>query len=234
VPAAGSILGNAVQRLEDPTLLMGAGEYVDDLRVPNTAQVVFVRSSIAHGVLRSVDVADAERMPGVIAVYHACGNDLGLAPFQSFPAISELLNRPPLARERVRFVGDIVAAIVAESNAEAVDATETVVVDIDPLPAVISKTAAREADATLLFPDTGSNICFATALNEDEDPLESAEVVVEVTMESQRLAGVPMEPNGCLAVPGEPAGGLTLWVSHQAPRSLHTSPWSKWTPRPAR
>ncbi len=85
---SGSILGNAVVRLEDPTLLTGSGKYLDDLDCPGATRVVFVRSSVAHGVLRSVDVEAARAMPGVLAVYHAGGDDLGLAPFQSFPMLS--------------------------------------------------------------------------------------------------------------------------------------------------
>jgi len=125
---SGSILGNAVVRLEDPVLLTGAGEYVDDLDSPGAARVVFVRSSIAHGVLRSVDVDAARAMPGVLAVYHASGDDLGLVPFQSFPMLPETFNRPVFARDRVRFVGDIVAAVVAESDAQGVDAAEVIVI----------------------------------------------------------------------------------------------------------
>src|SRR5271170_1840432 len=135
---AGSILGNAVVRLEDPELLTGAGKYVHDLESPGAARVVFVRSSVAHGVLRSVDVEGARDMPGVLAVFHAGGDDLGLAPFQSFPMLAELFNRPVFARDRVRFVGDIVAAVVAETGPQAVDAAEAVVVEIDPLPLVVS------------------------------------------------------------------------------------------------
>ncbi len=217
---AGSILGNAVVRLEDPVLLVGSGKYVDDLDAPGAAHVVFVRSSMAHGTVQSVDVDAARAMPGVLAVYHA-GDDLGLAPFQSFPMLPPTFNRPVFAKDRVRFVGDIVAAIVAETRAQAVDAAEAVVTDIDPLPAVVSQQGALAQDAPILFPDHGSNVCFATAFGaEEEDPLEGAEVVAEVTMVSQRLAGVPMEPNGCLMVPGEPSGGITCWISHQAPHSV--------------
>src|ERR1700730_2015551 len=115
---SGSILGNAVVRLEDPALLTGAGKYVDDLASPGAARVVFVRSSIAHGAVRSVDVKAANAMPGVLAVYHAGGDNLGLAPFQSFPMLPETFNRPVFARDRVRFVGDIVAAVVAETGSQ--------------------------------------------------------------------------------------------------------------------
>ena len=131
---AGSILGNAVQRMEDPTLLTGAGEYVDDLKQPGLAHVVFVRSPVAHGKITSIDVSAAEGMPGVAAVYRAAdGHDLGLAPFQGFAMMPVELNRPVFAKDTVRFVGDIVAAIVAETREQAVDAVDAVVVDYDPL-----------------------------------------------------------------------------------------------------
>ena len=143
---SGSILGNPVVRLEDPTLLTGAGKYVDDLTEPGDAHVVFVRSPVAHGTIRSIDVSGAEGMPGVVAVYSAAdGKDLGLAPFQAFPMMPAEVNRPVFAKERVRFVGDIVAAVVAETRPQAVDAAEAVEVDYDPLPAVTSPSAALGA-----------------------------------------------------------------------------------------
>ena len=217
---SGSILGNSVVRLEDPTLLTGAGKYVDDLEAgAAAARVYFVRSNVAHGELRSVDISEAQGMPGVLAVYHAAGDDLGLPSFQGFPMMPETFNRPVFAKDRVRYVGDVVAAVVADTAAHAVDAAETIVVDIDPLPAVVSQEDALAPGAPLLFPEAGSNVCFATSFGE-EDPLEGADVVAEVEMVSQRLAGVPMEPNGCLMVPGEPAGGITCWISHQAPHSV--------------
>jgi carbon-monoxide dehydrogenase large subunit len=219
--ASGSILGNAVRRLEDPTLLTGEGKYVDDLTEPGMLHVAFVRSTVAHADLTSVDVSDAAAMPGVVAVYHAGGDDLGLASLHQFEMMPELLNRPAFATGKVRFVGDIVAAVVAESRAQAVDAVESIFVDYDPLPAVLTAAAAMAPDAPLLFPEHGSNICFGTTFPEDDDsdPTDGADVVAEVTMVSQRLAGVPMETNGILAVPD--GGQLTLWVSHQAPHSIH-------------
>jgi carbon-monoxide dehydrogenase large subunit len=220
VPEAGSILGHGVVRLEDPVLLTGEGKYVDDLDSPGAARVAFVRSSVAHGTLTSVDVSEARAMPGVIAVFHAGGDDLGLADFQSFPLLPETFNRPVFARDRVRFVGDIVAVVVAETGPQAVDAAETVIVDVDPLPVIVTQAAALADGAPILFPEAGSNVCFATAHGTDEDPLVGAEVVAEVEMVSQRLAGVPMETNGCLMVPGEPAGGITCWISHQAPHTV--------------
>lgn len=216
---SGSILGNAVVRLEDPTLLTGAGEYVDDLEFPGLAHLVFVRSTVAHANVESVDTTGAASMPGVLAVYR--GDDLGLAAFQGFAMMPPALNRPVFATERVRFVGDIVAAVVAETRAQGVDAAESIVVDYDPLPAVVTAAAGVAPDAALLFPEHGSNVCFATDLGEDVDALAGADEVAEITMVSQRLAGAPMENNGIVAVPGEPDGGITCWISHQAPHSAH-------------
>jgi carbon-monoxide dehydrogenase large subunit len=110
---------------------------------------------------------------------------------------------------------------VAETRAQAADAAENVIVDYDPLPSVLTATDAMAPDAPLLFPEHGSNVCFGTTFPEgdDSDPLEGADVVAELAMVSQRLAGVPMETNGILAVPKD--GGLTCWVSHQAPHAIH-------------
>ena len=219
---SGSILGNAVQRLEDPTLLTGAGRYTDDLTESGMAHVAFVRSPVAHGRITSIDVGAAEAMPGVIAVFRgAPGADLGLAPFQGFAMMPAELNRPVFATDRVRFVGDVIAAVVAESGTQAADAAAAVEVDYESLPAVTTAAEALADGAPILFPEHGSNVCFATTFGDDVDALEGAEVVAEVTMVSQRLAGVPMECNAILAVPGEPNGGLTCWMSHQAPHSVH-------------
>jgi carbon-monoxide dehydrogenase large subunit len=219
--ASGSILGNPVVRLEDPALLTGTAKYSDDLTFPDLAHVAFVRSPHAHATVISVDTSAAAAMPGVLAVYSAGGDGLGLASVQGFPMMPPALNRPVFADERVRFVGDIVAAVVAESKAQAADAAEAVIVDYDGLPAIVALRDALDDGAPLLFPEHGSNVCFATNIGEDTDPLEGADEVAEVTMVSQRLAGVPMEVNGFVAVPGEPAGGLTCWASHQAPHTLH-------------
>ena len=220
--ASGSILGNSVLRREDPTLITGAGKYFDDLRYDGTLHIHFVRSPLAHAKITGIDLADAETMPGVRKVYTAA--NIGLADFQGFAMMPEALNRPVLARDTVRFVGDIVAAVVAETKAQAVDAGEAIVVDYDPLPVAATIEAAAAPDAPLLFPEHGSNVCFATALGEDVDALEGADKVGRVKMVSQRLAGVPMEPNGVVMVPNEQAAGsLTAWISHQAPHGAHAA-----------
>ncbi|MEJ7800117.1 MAG: xanthine dehydrogenase family protein molybdopterin-binding subunit [Ilumatobacter sp.] len=206
--------------MEDPTLLTGEGKYVDDLVESGMLHVAFVRSAVAHGTITEVDISDAESMPGVRAVYHSRGDDLGLPAVQGFAMMPETFNRPVLATDKVRFVGDIVAAVIAETQAQANDAAEAVIVDYDVLRAIIHAPDGMKEDAPLLFPDHGSNICFTSEFGKESgDPNEGADHVTEISMVSQRLAGVPMENNGCVAVPTD--GGLTMWVSHQAPHAIH-------------
>ena len=214
----GSILGHAVQRREDPTLLRGEDRYYDDLDIPGVAHVHFVRSSFAHGTLGSIDVSDAAAMPGVLAVHTA--DTLELPPHLAFPLLPPVFARPPLATGKVRFVGDIVAAVVAETKAQAVDAAESIWPDIDPLPAVVDPFAALADGAPLLFEEHGSNAAFQTALGVEEgDPVEGSATVAECRIVSQRLAGVPIEPNGAIAVPGDD-DSLTLWVPTQNPNGV--------------
>ena len=212
---AGSILGNTVLRREDPQLLEGAAKYVDDMTPAGTLAIVFVRSNIAHGHLNSVDISEAEKMPGVRAVYTAANT--ALADFQAVGFFPASMNRPVLAKDKVRFVGDIVAAIVADTRAQGADAAEQVVVDITILPAVTDPEAALAADAPLLFEEAGTNVVFPTAVG-DEDALDGADVVISSRTVSQRLAGVPMEVNGILVVPEN--GRLTCWTSTQAPHTI--------------
>jgi len=217
---SGSILGNAVLRVEDPTLLTGQGKYVDDLVETGMLHLALVRSSVAHGTIDSVDLGDAASMPGVVGVFHAGGNDLGMPAMQGFAMLPPDFNRPIFASDRVRHVGDIIAAVVADSRAHADDAADAITVDITPMQAIVTAADGLKEAAPLLFPDTGSNVCFATEFGKDGgDPCEGADTVAEVTMVSQRLAGVPMETNGVVAKPED--GGLTMWISHQAPHSIH-------------
>src|SRR2546430_7652785 len=129
---SGSILGNPVRRTEHPRILRGDADYFDDLDVEGLLHVVFVRSTMAHARIESVDTSEAVSMPGVVAVYTA--DDLGLEPGQGFAMVPAALSRPPLARDVVRFVGDIVAVIVAQTRAQARAAAEMGGVDHHPPP----------------------------------------------------------------------------------------------------
>ncbi|HYT40685.1 MAG TPA: xanthine dehydrogenase family protein molybdopterin-binding subunit, partial [Acidimicrobiia bacterium] len=213
----GSLLGNAVRRVEDPEVLLGRAAYVDDLDLPGVLHLVFVRSTVPHAELRSVDVSEAATMPGIAGVFSAADLDVAVAP--GLMVVNPAFARPPLARGRVRFVGDMVAVVVAESRAAAVDAAETVVVDYAALPAVVDPEAATEPGAPLQFEALGTNVAAGTREAGDDDPLAGAEVVVRGRFENQRMAVLPMEGNAIAVVPGDDGAGhdLTVYVATQMP-----------------
>ncbi len=215
----GSILGNAVLRKEDPSLLFGTDQFYDDMVVDGLCHVHFVRSPFAHAGIESIDLAEARSQPGVIAVHSA--QTLELEPFLGFPIWPPAVARPPLAKGKVRFVGDIVAVVVAETRAQAEDAVEAVLVEYEPLPVVTDAEQALLDGAPILFAEhvidgaPASNQIFETSIG-DEDPLADANRVIEARVVSQRLAGVPMETNGCVALPNM-NGKLEVWIPSQNP-----------------
>jgi len=215
----GSILGHAVRRREDPRLITGMGRYVDDIQPEKCLHVTFVRSTLAHAAIRTVDVGAAAAAPGVVAVLTAA--DLGLPPRVGFPMVPAALARPPLAVGHVRFVGEPVALVVAESPGEAVDAAQLVGLDLEPLDVVVDAEAARHAGSALLFPAHGSNVANHIASRADADVLAGAEVTIRGRFVNQRLAPVPMEPEAILVVPE--AGRLLVWATSQAPFGLRAA-----------
>src|SRR6185437_183189 len=152
-------IGQPVPRSEDPVLVSGKGRYTDDINLPGQAYAVIVCSHYAHGVIRGIDISAARKMPGVLGVYTAADLEAGgigpLPPRQVMnnrdgtPMLSPV--RHALATDKVRYVGDPVAAVVAETLADAKEAAEAVVVDIDPLPAVTTARAAAMPGAPLLY-----------------------------------------------------------------------------------
>jgi carbon-monoxide dehydrogenase large subunit len=209
-----SILGNPVKRLEDPRILRGGARYVADLDLPGALTAVFVRSTMAHARLESVDTETAAKMPGVVGVYTA--DDLELPDIPAFAMAPPVMSRPPLAKGTVRFVGDTIAVVVAETPEQAVDAAGEVIVDYDPLPAVADAEAALADGAPVLFPDHGSNLVVEFDFGRTPDVFEGADAVVSGRIVNQRLAPVPLEVNAAAAVP-EDDDRLTLWVSNQHP-----------------
>ncbi len=212
------ILGRPMRRSEDRALLTGAARYTDDVPCEGALHAVFVRSPIAHALIRSVDAGEARAMPGVVGVFVA--GDMGglrMPPVEDSP---ETFARPLLAAGRVRFAGEPVAVVVAQTRAQAVDAADAVAVDYEPLAPVIDPEAALEPDAPVLFPAHGSNLAIRVDdVAEDPGALEGAEITVRARFVNQRVAPVPMEPNGALAIaglaPGQPP--VALWASVQAP-----------------
>jgi carbon-monoxide dehydrogenase large subunit len=216
----GSILGTSVRRVEDRDLITGASTYVGNLDLEGVLHLAFVRSPFAHAVITGIDTAAAAAAPGVVAVHTAA--DLDLPAHHGLMVVNKDLPRPPLATDRVRFVGEAVAVVVAETKAAAVDAAELVEVDYDPLPAVVDMEAALEPDAELQFPALGSNLADGHR-STDEDVLADAEVVVRGRLVNQRVAVMPMEGNAIAVLPGGHEGedhDLTIWVSTQMPHGF--------------
>ena len=202
-------IGQPVSRLEDPRLLKGLGRYVDDLDLPGQAYAFILRSPHAHARIRAIDAGAAQAMPGVLGVLTGadCEADgLGHLPCDQtrFRRGGGDMYRPPrpiLVRGRVRVVGDYVALVVAETASGARDAAELIVVDYEPLPAVVSPDAAAEDGAPPLWDDCPGNECF---FHEDGDAaaveaaFAAADVVVERRFAISRVTAAPIGPRGCI------------------------------------
>ena len=211
----GSVLGHPVLRIEDPGMLTGTTRYLDDIAVEGALNAVFVRSITAHAHIQGIDIAAALNLPGVSGVFTA--DDLNLPAVRS-NWVDAVFARPPLATDRVRFAGEAVAVVVADTTAHAMDAAGAVFVDYDFLPAVTDPVEAAADSAPILFPEAGTNVAIDDDYGSARVELNDAEVVVRARFVNQRLAPVPMETNGCIAVPTD--DGLTLWLPCQAPNTV--------------
>ncbi len=209
-----SIFGNRVPRVEDPKLLTVGGTYVADLREPEldgAAHVTYVRSTIAHARLLSVEVDEARRAPGVLGVFTAA--DLDLAPLPpGSPMFNAGMTRPLLADGVVRFVGEPVAVIVSERPEQGVDAAELVWPDYDPLPAVVDPRDA-ERDETIVHEAAGTNLVIDLAFGRSDDLFDGCEVVVTQDVINQRVAAVPLECRAAAVAWVD--GRLIQWSSTQ-------------------
>src|SRR5581483_3081073 len=212
--------GNAVRRVEDPELLLGRSQYVDDIKIDGVLRLAFVRSPLAHARISSIDTAAAAALPGVVAVMTAA--DIGLEPHHAFFPTNPLCARPPLADGKVRFVGDMVAVVVAETPAAAQDAAELVEVDYEPLDAVVDPEAALAPDAPMQFEAVGSNLAASRQGRDRGDAMAGADVVVRGRFVNQRVAVLPLEGNAVAVVPGGPEDDydLTVYVSTQMPHNF--------------
>jgi len=203
-------IGQPVPRQEDPTLLKGQGRYSDDISLPNLAHAVIVRSQMAHGVLKGIDTEEAKKMPGVLGVW--TGADLNAAGYGPLKTLIPVPNRDgspmktpvrhSLATDKVRFVGDPVAVVVAETLAEAKDAAEAVMLDIDTLPAVTDARAGAEAGAPIVFDEAPGNICVDYQYGDSAKVAEAFATAAHVTrlrLVSNRIVVCAMEPRSATA-----------------------------------
>ena len=214
-----SILGNRVLRTEDPKFLTVGGSYTADLDDPlldGALHVTYVRSMVAHGAITSIDVEEARNAPGVVGVFTGADVDLPLMPL-AIPLLNPLHARPAIATDRVRFVGEVVAAIVAETPQAGADAAELVWPEIDFLPVVLTPDDALAGD-TLLFDETENNISLDLSFGEDDAPFEACDVVVEEELHNQRVAGCPLEVRSAAAT--WDGDRLVQFVSTQAPHGV--------------
>ena len=208
-----SIVGAKVIRKEDPNLLTGRGQFVDDIQLTGTTHMAFVRSTEAHALIKSIDVSAALECEGVIGAWTAA--DLELPPLPGVPG----LERPALAIDKVRFVGEAVAVVVAESKYAAADGTELVIVDYEPLGVVTNIEEATAENASLLYEELGSNTVAEVPTEDDHQAIFDAAPHTEtIKLVNNRCTAAPIETNACLADHG-PAG-LTVWASFQAPHHL--------------
>jgi carbon-monoxide dehydrogenase large subunit len=221
---AGRYVGARVRRIEDLRLLTGRGSYVDDISLPRMLHAHFVRSPLARAAIRGIDISAALAAPGVRFVFTAA--DLNPHAKEQWhtavgPASPET-PRPPLADTEVRFVGDQVALVVADSRAEAEDAEELVDVDYEPLPPVVDYTTAEHADA-LVHASHGSNVIGelagrpASALDE---VFAAATHLVRETIYQQAYVPAPMEGRGLIVDYAHPTGELTIYAATQVPHEV--------------
>ena len=219
-------IGQAATRYEDDRLLSGEGRYVEDVHVEDQCYAAFVRSPHAHAKITSIDPADASSLPGVLAIYTVA--DLKAEGIGDIPCMAPASNkdgsncimppRPALAEDRVRYVGDAVAVVIAESRLQALDAVEAVWIDYDLLPAVVETNQAMADNANLVWGEAAKNQCFdwedgdADATNK---AFAEASHVVELELVNNRLVPTSMETRGAVAAIEEGTGRLTLCVSCQ-------------------
>lgn len=220
-------IGRAYPRKEDDRLLRGYGAFIDDLPEPQgTLSLCFVRSYYAHAKIVGIDTTEAEALPGVVAVLTGADFAGVIAPMQGD---SEKPGYKPTSREampveRVRFVGDAVAVVVAEDPYIAEDAAELVEVDLEALPAAVTIEDALAEDAPLLHEEIGDNVPFSASFESEgfQEAFDKAAVVVSDSFRSARMAAVSMEPRGCMATYDRGKEQLTVWSSTQVPHLLRT------------
>ena len=220
------MVGERIVRTEDPALVTGHATYVDNLVVTGAVHVVYVRSTMAHARIVSIDTDAAREMPGVLGVFthdDLAADGIGPIPID-MPLLPAGIRRTALASGVVRFVGELVAAVVAETRAQAVDAAEAVLVDYDPLEVLVDPEVARTS-STLLFPEHGSNVVVHLPSMGPVD-FSECDVVIERRFVNQRLAPSPLEMRVAVSRWEAPdASGvrrLTHWQATQGAHPIRT------------
>ncbi len=217
------IFGSGIRRREDPRLITGGSTYTDDVTLPGMVHAAILRSPHAHARITGIDTSAADDAPGVIAVYTGADTEAALAPIPCawIPPESDVkaVAHPAIARDVVRYQGDAVAVVVAETRYQAEDALELISVGYEPLPAVVNPAAAMEEGAPQLHEDAPNNQAFHwVAVGGDPDAaFAEADVIVSDTIVQQRLVPNAMEPRSAVASWLGSMGELTIWSTSQNP-----------------
>jgi carbon-monoxide dehydrogenase large subunit len=226
-------IGQGVSRFEDPRLIQGGGRYLDDIKLPGMAHGVVLRSPHAHAKINAIDTSAAKAAPGVLAVLTSA--DVKAAGYGELPVPGGLKRRdgspqykpryPILAEGRVRWVGDYVAFVVAETVAQAFDAAEMIAVDFEPLPSVTSTAQAPKPDAPRVWEDCPDNICFVERIGDKaavEAAIARADRVVKHRFVVNRFTAASMEPRGAVGDYNAAEGRYTIHTSVQRPHPTRT------------
>ncbi|MGZ3362515.1 MAG: xanthine dehydrogenase family protein molybdopterin-binding subunit, partial [Xanthobacteraceae bacterium] len=226
-------VGQGVSRFEDPRLIRGGGRYVDDIKLPGMAHGVVLRSPHAHAKIRSIDVTAAKAAPGVLAILTEA--DVKAAGYGDLPVPGGLKRRdgtpmykpryPILAEDRVRWVGDYVVFVVAETAAQAFDAAEMIVVDYEELPSVTSTAEAPKPDAPRVWEDCPDNICFVELIGDKaatDAAFARATRVVKHRFVINRVTAATMEPRGAVGDYNVADGRYTVYTPMQRPHPTRT------------
>jgi carbon-monoxide dehydrogenase large subunit len=212
-----SWIGEALPRVEDERFLKGKAQYVGDMRLPDMLHAAFVRSAYAHGYLRGIDTETAKSAPGVRAVITGTDLEGATDPFPLFGRDADLVPvlHPVLARDRVRYVGEPVALVVADTAEQATDAAEWVTMDIEELPALVDPRKAQTAPP--LHDEAPDNVLLRLRLRSGDldAAFAAAHAVVRQTVRIPRLIAAPLEPRSVLASHDPASDLLTLWLSAQ-------------------
>jgi aerobic carbon-monoxide dehydrogenase large subunit len=230
---AGKVFGQWIQRIEDPALLTGKAEFIDDIELPGMLHAAFFRSDFAHARIKNIDVSAARAHPGVVAVYTAedFGDYWKPGPLQVPPpsaikgSIFYARTLIPIAKDKVRFSGEPLAVIIAESRYIAEDAFEDIVVDYETLPVVTDLEKALEPGSALVHDDMENNLA-ADVIQEAGNyaaAAAQADVVIKRRIDVDRCAGGAMENRGILIDWNERAGEMNIWATTQAPIPLRNS-----------
>jgi carbon-monoxide dehydrogenase large subunit len=219
-------VGQAMKRKEDPRLVSGTSTYVDDVVLPGMLHMAVARSIHAHARIKSIDVSKAQKLPGVVAVVTGEEVSAHCGPIPCAASIPNMkkAERQLLAVGKVRFVGEPVAAVVAENKYIARDAADLIQIDYDVLPAVVNPEKAMDKSSARLYEEHPDNVAynFGFETGNTEEAFKAADVVVKERFVNQRLAPAAMETRGVVAAYQAPDNELVVWNSTQAPHGLRT------------